>query len=226
MTRTCAPSLLPNIQHAVASPAAGSPLSVLQLLVSAAMGLGNEAGLVQSANQAAQAAGLLWPQDFPQERAALQAQHWVPTFQAAAGAGAAAGAAAGATAAQQAEAPCHPLAVTMAAWLAVHCPEVGIADLQRWALTLRICTLTSMPRHKRPEQLVMQVLCECQRAIDASPAAAAAAVSARRAPALLAASAACNLASYLGKPGGAAREKRLKQLGEAVRDEAIATKCE
>lgn len=215
------PSLLPNIQHAIASPAAGTPLSVLQLLVSAAMGLGNQAGLVQSASQAAHAAALLWPQDLSQERRALETQHWVPSFPAAA----AAGTAGGAAAMHQAEQPCQPLAVEMAAWLAEHCPEAGIADLQRWALTLRICTLTSMPRHERPEQLVMQVLCECQRAIDASPAAAAA-VSARPAPALLAASASCNLARYLEMPGGAARGKRLKQLEEAVRDEAIATKCE
>lgn len=196
---------------------------MLQLLVTAAMSFWAElTPRSAAASQAARVAALLWPQDLSQERRALEAQHWVTSFPAAVAA-AAAGTAGGTAAAHQVEQPCQPLAAEMAAWLAEHCPEVGIADLQRWALTLRICTLTILPPDKRPERLVTQLLCECQRVLNAIPPAAASGGHSRS---LLAASGAGNLARRLSKPASAAREKRLAELLQEVQDRAIASECE
>lgn len=128
-----------------------------------------------------------------------------------------------AAAAHQVEQPCQPLAVTMAAWLVEHCPEVTLTDLQQWALKLRTCTLSILPPDKRPERLVTQLLCECQRVLNAIPPAAASAGHSRS---LLAASGAGNLAKWLSKPASAGREKLLAELLEQMQDRAISSKCE
>lgn len=105
----------------------------------------------------------------------------------------------------------------MAAWLAEHCPEVRLADLQQWAFTLRACALASLPPDKRPEHFVLQVLCDSQRILDAGHNYAA-----------WAASAAWQVSKWWHPRGvdSAARDRQLTALLERVRDHAVLNKCE
>lgn len=99
----------------------------MQLLVSVALTPNDTSALVVTG--CAETAALVWSQNYHElELAALATQHWVPSFS---------------PAAEQRQrqqvdtALVSPLATTLATWLAVHCPEVGLADVQQWAFTLR-----------------------------------------------------------------------------------------
>lgn len=176
---------------------------------------------------ATQACALLWPLDLRREHNTIAAQQYVPSFPAAApqqggerqleGEDKEEGEEpelAGATAARQ-QAQQHATAMT--AWLAEHCPEVRLADLQQWAFTLLACTLTSLPPDKRPEQFVLQVLYESQRLLDAGHSYAA-----------WAAAAAWQVSRWWQPRDvdSTARDRQLTALLEGVRDYAVPNKCE
>jgi hypothetical protein len=116
------------------------------------------------------AIGLLWPPTTPAAAAAgarMAQAGWVPTYPAAAeGAAAETSAAAG----QAAAPPATAHAQAMASDLAAFCPSVSLAQLERWARTLRLfaaCTIAESPLPRQALLVAHQhLLLDCQALLD------------------------------------------------------------